>query len=181
MLRFVVFAANIVLISCFMQSAPIRHHSSHQHVSMMADRKPIIAGNWKLNTDLQSATKLAQDIGVATKKVSGVEIVVFPPFPFIRDVKANAGDHIEVGAQHCLYTDSGAFTSGVSVDMIKSIGCKVTDTFFHIRLMAISPPLTLHLKTISSHDYDYLMIIIIISSQQTPTNIQITPILTPNP
>jgi hypothetical protein len=51
-------------------------------------RLPLIAGNWKMNTDLQSATKLAANILELTRDVdaSNVEIALFPPFPFIRDV-----------------------------------------------------------------------------------------------
>jgi len=92
----------------------------------MGLRKPIIAGNWKLNTDLSSAMQLAGDIkawaeGVDTDKV---EMVVIPPFPFIRDVRTSVGDKVSVGAQTCFYEDKGAFTGAVSPSMLRSIGCK---------------------------------------------------------
>ena len=57
-------------------------------VSMMA-RTPLVAGNWKMNTDLQSAVALATELAELTASVDGraVEIAVCPPFPFLRDVK----------------------------------------------------------------------------------------------
>lgn len=93
-------------------------------LNMMATRKPIIAGNWKLNTDIVSAVRLAEDIRSWADKVdsSKVDIVVIPPYPFIRDVDASVGDIVEVGAQTVFYEDKGAFTAAVSVGMLKSIG-----------------------------------------------------------
>ena len=89
-------------------------------------RKTIIAGNWKLNTDLNRAVSLARDIGKLTSDVKSedVEIVVIPPFPFLTSVKANVGENVQLGAQHCWYEDSGAYTSAVSASMLKSVGCK---------------------------------------------------------
>lgn len=51
-------------------------------------RRPMIAGNWKMNTDLNSAVLLTSDIIKLTNdiKINDVEIALFPPFPFIRDV-----------------------------------------------------------------------------------------------
>lgn len=56
---------------------------------MAAGRTPLVAGNWKMNTDLQSAVALATELAELTAGVDGrsVEIAVCPPFPFLRDVK----------------------------------------------------------------------------------------------
>lgn len=53
-------------------------------------RIPIIAGNWKLNTDLKTSVALASEVASLTKAVdpSNVEIVVVPPYPFITSVKS---------------------------------------------------------------------------------------------
>lgn len=55
---------------------------------IIVNKKPLIAGNWKMNTDLSSATKLTADLLTLSKDMSflEVEIALFPPFPFIRDV-----------------------------------------------------------------------------------------------
>ena len=98
-----------------------QRHMSHL---FMASRRPIIAGNWKLNTDVTSAIKLASDIASSTASVNDVEMVLIPPFPFIRDVVQCAGPKVSVGAQSCWYEDKGAFTGAVSTSMLKSIGCK---------------------------------------------------------
>ena len=93
----------------------------------MATRKPIIAGNWKLNTDLPTAVKLAEDVRSWADKVdtSKVDIVVVPPYPFIRAVDESVGENVEVGAQTVFYEDKGAYTAAVSVGMLKSVGKKI--------------------------------------------------------
>ena len=55
----------------------------------MAARTPLVAGNWKMNTDLSSAVALATELAELTASVDSrqVEIAVCPPFPFLRDVK----------------------------------------------------------------------------------------------
>lgn len=56
---------------------------------MDGGRIPLVAGNWKMNTDLGSAVALATELAELTASVDGtkVEIAVCPPFPFLRDVK----------------------------------------------------------------------------------------------
>jgi hypothetical protein len=53
-----------------------------------ASRRQLIAGNWKMNTDLAGATALTSGLAELTKDISraDVEIAIFPPFPFIREV-----------------------------------------------------------------------------------------------
>ena len=55
-------------------------YKSRSYVGMMA-RKPFIAGNWKMNTDLTTAIQLANDLVEATKGLdhSKVEVAVIPP------------------------------------------------------------------------------------------------------
>ena len=58
-------------------------------LSMDGGRIPLVAGNWKMNTDLGSAVALATELAELTASVDGtkIEIAVCPPFPFLRDVK----------------------------------------------------------------------------------------------
>lgn len=54
----------------------------------MANRVPLIAGNWKMNTELEGAVQLAKELAEATKDVdpSKVELAVIPPYPFLTEV-----------------------------------------------------------------------------------------------
>ena len=56
---------------------------------MQGGRTPLVAGNWKMNTDLSTAVALATELAELTISVDNrnVEIAVCPPFPFLRDVK----------------------------------------------------------------------------------------------
>ena len=90
-------------------------------------RLPFIAGNWKMNTDLRSAVMLANDLVHLTKDTDKkkVEIAIFVPYPFIRDVKRVVeGSSIKVGAQNTFYESKGAYTAAVSASMLSSIDCE---------------------------------------------------------
>ena len=85
-------------------------------------RRPILAGNWKMNTDLSGAVELASTLGARLSDVADRDIVIIPPFPFLGAVcEAVEGSPIAVGAQNCHARESGAFTGEVSVSMIKSV------------------------------------------------------------
>lgn len=78
-------------------------------------RKPIVAGNWKMNTTLDEARTLAEGIAARTADVDGVELAVFPPFPWLVPVRERLGDRdVQLGAQNCYIKESGAFTGEVS-------------------------------------------------------------------
>jgi hypothetical protein len=86
----------------------------------MATRKPFIAGNWKMNTDLTSATQLAKDLVGALKGLdsSKVDVAVIPPYPFLRDVlKELEGSGVKLGAQNAFYETKGAFTGTSTVNI----------------------------------------------------------------
>jgi len=86
-------------------------------------RKPFIAGNWKMHTDLNAAVALAGGLKKQLAGTSGVEIGVFPPALFLADVvKALAGSGIVAGAQNMHDEPSGAFTGEISGPMIRSVG-----------------------------------------------------------
>lgn len=87
-------------------------------------RKPLIAGNWKMNTTLRSAVQLAQGIHREVREVEDVEILVCPPAIYLLDVIDSLADsNIKVGAQNLHWEDSGAFTGEVSGAMLKDVGC----------------------------------------------------------
>lgn len=102
---------------------------------LAAQRQPIMAGNWKMNPGTESeavalASSLTKILGDETCAVDEenelcVEVVVFPPHPFISKVKDEVEEvGITVGAQSVFFEDKGAYTGSVSVSMVKSIGCE---------------------------------------------------------
>lgn len=98
-------------------------------LSLEMARKPLIAGNWKMNTDLDSGVALAKELVELTKGVNpdDVEIAVCPPFPFLTEVLKvleTGPQKIALGAQNSYFAEKGAYTGEVSAGMIKSIGAK---------------------------------------------------------
>eukprot|EP00580_Thalassiosira_gravida_P003436 CAMPEP_0201619264 /NCGR_PEP_ID=MMETSP0492-20130828/41165_1 /ASSEMBLY_ACC=CAM_ASM_000837 /TAXON_ID=420259 /ORGANISM="Thalassiosira gravida, Strain GMp14c1" /LENGTH=389 /DNA_ID=CAMNT_0048088097 /DNA_START=1 /DNA_END=1170 /DNA_ORIENTATION=+ len=90
-------------------------------------RLPILAGNWKLNpATLDDAATLLRGLADSADDASrSVEVVVFPPFPFLSTaVSMLAGTGIKVGAQNCALETSGAHTGETAVSMIASLGCE---------------------------------------------------------
>lgn len=86
----------------------------------------LIAGNWKMNTDVQEGRALAEDIADALSETSydGVEFAVCPPFPHLQPVQEALSDQpVAVGGQDMHAQDEGAYTGDVSAPMLTSIGC----------------------------------------------------------
>lgn len=82
-------------------------------------RTPIIAGNWKMNTTVEEAVALVEQMTGELEAVTTVEKVVCPPFVSIVPVaEMLAGRSIEVGAQNMYYEDKGAFTGEISPIML---------------------------------------------------------------
>ncbi|MEX2426267.1 MAG: triose-phosphate isomerase [Thermomicrobiaceae bacterium] len=82
-------------------------------------RTLIVAGNWKMNTSLDEATRLASDVRSKISAVDNVERILIPPFPWIIPVgEVIAGSGITVGAQNCYSEPSGAFTGEVAAEML---------------------------------------------------------------
>jgi triosephosphate isomerase len=86
----------------------------------MAKRIPVIAGNWKMNTDIESGLKLAKEILDFSEDFSGVDKIVCPPFVSIANVAQKlSGSSIQVGAQNVSANPDGAFTGEVSISMLR--------------------------------------------------------------
>ena len=85
-------------------------------------RKPIIAGNWKMNKTPSEAVTLVKDLLplVADAKA---EVVVCPTYVCLPAVaEALKGSNVKLGAQNLHFEKSGAFTGEISADMLKEIG-----------------------------------------------------------
>ena len=88
-------------------------------------RKLFIAGNWKMNTSLADATKLASELKERIGTVKEVDLAVCPPFVYIPAVRSVLdGSQIEVGAQNVFYEDNGAYTGEISAEMLRDVGCR---------------------------------------------------------
>lgn len=87
-------------------------------------RKPIIAGNWKMNTDLSRACELTEEL-VGKELATRAEVILCPPFISLAAVSERIADTpIKLGAQNMYWEESGAFTGEISPTMLTSVGCE---------------------------------------------------------
>jgi len=91
-------------------------------------RKPLIAGNWKMNLNHFEAIALVQKIAFALpdKYYDKVDVTVIPPFTDLRSVQTLVdGDKLRLtyGAQDLSEHDSGAYTGDVSGAFLAKLGC----------------------------------------------------------
>jgi len=95
---------------------------------MSTQRTPYVGGNWKMNTNCSDSRALIDAIGGvldSEKGNLGVEVAVFPPFPYLRCVggRIDAMDApVVLGAQDCWQAGNGAFTGEVSTEMLVDCG-----------------------------------------------------------
>jgi triosephosphate isomerase (TIM) len=83
-------------------------------------RKPMIAGNWKMNKTAEQARSLVSELLPGLEAVHGVDRVVCPPFTSLMAVAGVLkGTEIGLGAQNMHWEASGAFTGEVSPAMVK--------------------------------------------------------------
>jgi triosephosphate isomerase len=88
-------------------------------------RIPFIAGNWKMFKTVHEAVVFAKELRSVVKEMTGVEIVVAPPFPAIHPVaEALRNTNVGVGAQDLYWEREGAFTGEVSAEMLKDAGAE---------------------------------------------------------
>ena len=87
-------------------------------------RRPMVAGNWKMNGSQAEAAKLLAGIGRGMATVKQVDVVVCPPFILIPLVATQLqGSPITWGAQNLGVHAAGAYTGEVSGAMLKDFGC----------------------------------------------------------
>ncbi len=92
-------------------------------------RKPLMAGNWKMNLDHLEAVSFINSLGMALEDRDfdySTEVAVIPPFTDIRSVQTTIdGDKLKIvyGAQDVAVYESGAYTGEVSALMLKKLGC----------------------------------------------------------
>ena len=88
-------------------------------------RVPMIAGNWKMYKTAREAAEVVRTLRGLVADVTGVEVVVCPPFTALAAaLEAASGSRIGIGAQDCYWEKEGAFTGEVAVPMIADLGCR---------------------------------------------------------
>lgn len=95
-------------------------------------RKPIIAGNWKMNLLQSEAKSVFEGVKEFVKDYTAKElptVVIAPVFTSLCAVEPVAcdcgcnGNKISIAGQNCHWESSGAFTGEISVEMLKDAGC----------------------------------------------------------
>ena len=88
-------------------------------------RSPIVGGNWKMHLELDGAVALASEVRNRLSAQRAVDVVVFPPFPFLAPVADRLREsRIGLGAQDLHTAEKGAFTGAVSASMLTSVGAQ---------------------------------------------------------
>ena len=92
---------------------------------MNAKRRPIIAGNWKMNMTATQARDLASKLIPLVSGVKDRDIVLAPTFTSLQTVaEAIKGTNVALAAQNLFWEDKGAFTGEISAEMLLDSGCK---------------------------------------------------------
>ena len=89
-------------------------------------RKKIVAGNWKMNLNLQEGIALAKELNEALKADQpNCDVVICTPFIHLASVaQVLQGSVIGLGAENCADKEKGAYTGEVSAEMVKSTGAQ---------------------------------------------------------
>ena len=89
-------------------------------------RKKIVAGNWKMNIDLEKGVQLFNEIQQLLKEEvkADQEVIICPPYIHLSSLSqiVDPNTNLSIGAQNCHQADSGAFTGEVSASIIASAG-----------------------------------------------------------
>ena len=86
--------------------------------------KKIVAGNWKMNKNLQEGVALAKELTEVVKNPN-CGVIICTPFIHLASVaEIVKGSAIELGAENCADKASGAYTGEVSAEMVKSTGAQ---------------------------------------------------------
>jgi triosephosphate isomerase (TIM) len=96
----------------------------------MAERKPLISGNWKMHHNHFEAIQMVQTLSYALNDAdyTATDVSIHPPFTDIRSVQTVIdADRIPIllGAQHCHFEAKGAFTGEVAPSMLAKLNVKL--------------------------------------------------------
>lgn len=90
----------------------------------MANRRPVIAGNWKMFKTINEAEDYAVKFLDEVKDVTDLEVVLCAPFTALHALKNELEESIvHLGAQNMAWADQGAYTGEVSAQMLLDVAC----------------------------------------------------------
>jgi triosephosphate isomerase len=88
-------------------------------------RRPIVAGNWKMNLDRRQARELAAAVAGRCGEAAAVDLVLCPPAVYLETVAAAvAPSDVAIGGQNVHEQTAGAFTGEVAPGMLVDLGCR---------------------------------------------------------
>jgi len=91
---------------------------------MNKERKPLIAGNWKMFKTCSEAVETAENLVKLTAGVNDREVLIAPTFTALSDVRDMIkGSHVLLGGQNIFWENEGAYTGEISGPMLVSAGC----------------------------------------------------------
>lgn len=91
----------------------------------MKNRKPLIAGNWKMYKTSDEAAETAKQLIRSVAAVRDVDMMIAPTFIALEAVYAAIKNSpVALGAQNLHWEDQGAYTGEISAPMLKSVGCR---------------------------------------------------------
>ncbi|MDR3195700.1 MAG: triose-phosphate isomerase [Endomicrobium sp.] len=87
-------------------------------------RKPLMAGNWKMNKTVEEAISVVKALKRSISDVTDVDVLICPTFTTLYAVNNELkGSNIDIGAQNLFWETKGAFTGEISPAMVKDAGC----------------------------------------------------------
>lgn len=90
----------------------------------MANRRSIIAGNWKMFKTISEAEGYAVKFLEEVKDVTDLDIVLCAPFTALYPLKNKLKEsHVQLGAQNMSWADQGAYTGEISAQMLLDVAC----------------------------------------------------------
>ena len=88
-------------------------------------RRPVMAGNWKMNCNNEEARELADGVVAVAGQAEAADVIVCPPATALSTVYESVkNSKVALGAQNLFWEESGAYTGEVSADMLLSCGCR---------------------------------------------------------
>ncbi len=89
---------------------------------MAVTRRPLVAGNWKMNGLKASVAELAKIVAGAPALRGKADLMICPPATLVMEFVTAAGGAVAIGAQDCHPEPSGAFTGDIAAEMIADLG-----------------------------------------------------------
>ncbi|MGA9293420.1 MAG: triose-phosphate isomerase [Ignavibacteriaceae bacterium] len=88
-------------------------------------RRKIIAGNWKMNNDINGTINLISNLVKSLNNSENCDVIVCPPFTSLTEANSQIKNTvIKLGAQNMYFENEGAYTGEISAQMLKSAGCE---------------------------------------------------------